>query len=281
MVALSRGAAGSFQACMESVRGGAWAKASPIAFPNLVMSSVGGQASVAVGLKGAASTLVGEADVGIAVLAQAATLLAQRPDLDALVVLAADELTPLFQQLERSWRGPPALPMAPGAVALVLERRAAAAARGARVLAEVAGWAQSFDASGGRAEADDTGTWLAHAVQTALGRADAPADSVGLALTLARGDARHDRREAAALQRVFGNRLPPCGALARHAGWAEASGGLLAVAMAVLAMHHGRLPAPREGSPDTGDFPSALIAGSSRHGSNAAVLLRRPAPISA
>jgi 3-oxoacyl-[acyl-carrier-protein] synthase II len=287
MVGLSRGAAASFQACLESVRGGAWGKASPIAFPNLVMSSVGGQASVAVGMKGAASTVVGEAEVGLSLLGQAATLLSLRPDLDALVVLAADELTPLFQQLQQSWQGPSVLPMAPGAVALVLERRSAASARGAKALAELAGWAQSFDGVDGCPDPDAEGVWLEHAVRTALGRAGEAVGQVDLAMTLARGDKRLDRREAAALLRVFGNRIPPTAAVSGHAGWAEASGGLLAVAMTVMALHEGRLPAPSGrlagtlGTPwlsaaSAGRFAAGLVAGSSRHGNNAAVLIRHP-----
>jgi 3-oxoacyl-[acyl-carrier-protein] synthase II len=279
MVGLSRGAAGSFQACMESVRGGAWDKASPIAFPNLVMSSVGGMAAVAVGLKGAASTLVGEAEVGIALLGHAATLLAQRPELDALVVLAADELAPLFLQLQETWQGKPAIPMAAGAVALVLERRSAAAERGAKPQAEIAGWAQSFNG------APDDGAWLEQAVRLALVRGDISADQVDLAFTLARGEPIADQREAAAMLRVFGNAIPPLSALSGRAGWGEASGGLLAVAMAVEALHQGRMPAPSGAlatlgapwldAPAAGSYVNGLIAGSSRHGSNAAVLIRK------
>jgi 3-oxoacyl-[acyl-carrier-protein] synthase II len=287
MVGLSRGAAASFQLCMESVRGGAWDKASPIAFPNLVMSSVGGQASVAVGLKGAASTLVGEAEVGIALLGHAASLLAQRTDLDALVVLAADELAPMFLQLHNRAYGHTALPLAEGAVALVLERQGAAVARGAKPLANVGGWAQSFDAVAGKLAPDADGVWLEHAVRAALQQGGAGPEQVSLALTMARGEAHLDRREAAALLRLFGNTPPPIGALSGHAGWAEASGGLLAVAMAIMAMHSGLVPAPasRSGTPRLGapwllapakgDFRIALVAGSSRHGSNAAVLLHR------
>jgi len=240
MVGLSRGAAGSFQACMESVNGGAWDKASPTAFPNLVMSSVGGQASVAVGLKGAASTLVGEAEIGIALLGNAAALLAQRPDLDAVVVLAADEVSPLFLQLESTANGPAPVPMAEGAVALVLERAGAARRRGAASHATIAGWAQSFDGAG-ELGTDRDGHWLGHAVHTALDRAGEAQGDIGLAFTLARGHARLDEREAAAMRRVFGNRVPPTGAVAGHAGWAEASGGLLAVAMAMQALRHGRV----------------------------------------
>jgi 3-oxoacyl-[acyl-carrier-protein] synthase II len=279
LVGLSRGAAGSFQACMESVRGGAWDKASPIAFPNLVMSSVGGMAAVAVGLKGAASTLVGEAEVGLALLGHAATLLSQRPELDALVVLAADELAPLFTQLNATLYGPPVVPLAAGGVALVLERRRAAASRGAVALAQMAGWAQSF------AGADDTGSSLAQAMRLAIARGEAGPADIDMAFTLARGEASADQLEAAALRGVFGNHVPSVSALSGHAGWGEASGGLLAVAMAVQALQQGRMPAPGGWlselgapwltAPAAGDFTTGLIAGSSRHGNNAAVLIRK------
>jgi 3-oxoacyl-[acyl-carrier-protein] synthase II len=277
MVGLSRGAVASFQACMESVGGGAWAKASPSSFPHLVMSSVGGQVSVAVGLRGPASTLVGEGEVGIALLGHAAALLAQRPELDALVVVTADELTPVFLQMQSAAFGRSALPLAEGAVTLVLERQRSAQARGASPLAEISGWAQSFE--GGDAE----GVWLERAIRAALARAGEAPERVGVALTLARGETGHDRREAAALRRVFGNTVPPIGAVSPHAGWAEASAGLLAVAMAVLSLQQGRVPRPagRLGMPwlqdrADGEFETALVAGSSRYGSNAAVLLRQP-----
>jgi 3-oxoacyl-[acyl-carrier-protein] synthase II len=275
MVGLSRGAAGSFQTCMESVIGGAWGKVSPTAFPHLVMSSVGGQASVAVGLKGPASTIVGEAEVGLTLLGQAAAFLAQRPQLDALVVLTADELSPLFLDLGRSAYGVPALPLADGAVALVLEQQKSAEARGADILAEVAGWAQTFDAGPGELGADDDGTWVEHAIRSALVRAGETPDSVGMAMTLRRGQQRMDQRESMALGRVFGNAIPPVGALPGRAGWAEASGGLLSVAMAVTAFRQGRVPWQTAAADGPGPLRNALVTGSSKHGSNAAVLLRR------
>jgi 3-oxoacyl-(acyl-carrier-protein) synthase len=128
--------------------------------------------------------------------------------------------------------------------------------------------------------------WLERAIRAAMARAGQAPEDIGLAMTLARGNRRLDQREAAALQRVFGNRSPPVGTLAGHAGWAEASGSLLAVVMAIQSLRHGRVPAPGHrlgslGAPwltDTaeGVFGSALVAGSSHQGNNAAVVLRHP-----
>jgi 3-oxoacyl-[acyl-carrier-protein] synthase II len=211
MVALSRGAAASFQAYMESVRGGAWQDASPTAFPHLVMSSVGGQVSVATGLKGPASTMVGEAEAGLALLGHAATLLRQRPDVAAVVVLAAEELAPLLTELARTADGLSAMPAAEGAVALVLQRRIVATAR---PLAEVAGWAQSFgENNAARLAGERAGVMAGH-----------PA----------------------------------------HCARPDASAGLLAAALAIMALQDNAAP--------------AQVSASSRYGSHAAVVFRPGGP---
>ena len=240
------------------------------------MSSVGGQASVAIGLKGLASTIVGEAEIGLTLLGQAVTFLAQRPSLDALVVLAADELAPVFLAMGQTVYGLPPLPLAEGAVALVLERRGAALTRGAAILAEIAGVAQTSD---GLVGTDEDGVWLEHAIRTTLIRAGETPAGVDLAMTQARGDRRLDQRETLTLGRLFSKGGPAIRALSDRAGWAEASGSLLSVAMAVMALQHGRVPGQAE--PSTAPIRTALVAGSSRHGSNAAVLLRRPHAVAA
>lgn len=85
MVGLCRGSTVNFEAYLNSVRGGQWEKASPTSFPNLVMSSVGGQIAIATGLKGVASTVVGGAEVGFTLLSMAAESLLHRTDVDAIV----------------------------------------------------------------------------------------------------------------------------------------------------------------------------------------------------
>lgn len=287
MVGLCRGAAASFEAYLEGVRGGDWAKASPIAFPNLVMSSVGGKAAIALGLKGPASTLVGGADVALALLSNAAEYLRYRSDIDALAVVASDELTPLYQHLDRTRRKtPPVLPAAEGAVAFVLERRAHADRRGAPVRAEVAGWAQTFDGVAGPGM-DADGRWLERAIEQAVERAALTAQEIDLVITLACGDTGSDRRESLVLQYLFGDARPPITALAGHTGIAEATGGFFAVAGAVMALEMGCVPAPASalsskmystwsGGMAQGQYQHALVAGSSEMGNNCAIVLRRP-----
>jgi 3-oxoacyl-(acyl-carrier-protein) synthase len=150
--------------------------------------------------------------------------------------------------------------------------------RGATLRAEISGWSQSFDAE----LADGAG--LEQALRLTLARADVPASRLDFALTSPRGERGADGCEASALRRVFGNTMPPIGAMAARG---EASGGLLSVAMAVQALQQGRLPAPGGAlaglgapwlnAPAEGPFRTGLIAGSGRNGSHAAVLIRKPA----
>ena len=287
MVGLCRGVATSYDAYLQSVRGAQWVHASPTAFPNLVMSSVGGQAAIAIGLKGVASTVVGGAEVALTLLSNAAECLLRRSDIDAIVVVAADELAPLYLHLDHTRRGAlPPLPPAEGAVALLLERRERAAARGARARAELVGWAQTFDAAVGPALATDGG-WLEQAVRQALARAESAPQAVDLAFTLARAEVAYDKREAAVWQRLFGDAPPALSALAGHTGVAEAAGGLYAAAAAIQALEQGRMPAPAGALatalaapwlrvPAQGAYAQAMVAGSGDMGGNAAIVLRRP-----
>jgi hypothetical protein len=51
--------------------------------------------------------------------------------------------------------------------------------------------------------------------------------------------------------------------------------------MAVMALQNGQVPGRVSGVDQDGPLRTALVAGSSRHGSNAAVLLRQPEPVAA
>ncbi|SIT43186.1 putative Beta-ketoacyl-acyl-carrier-protein synthase II [Paraburkholderia ribeironis] len=286
MVGLCRGAAASFETYLKSVRGGEWERASPVSFPNLVMSSVGGKAAIALGLRGPASTMVGGVDVALTLLSNAAECLQRRSDVDAIVVVVADELTPLYQHLDRTHRGAlPALPYAEGAVAFVLERRERTVARAGQIRAEVAGWAQTFDGAAGPSLSAD-GAWLERAIRHAVQRSGSAIQDIDLMVTLARGEALHDQREAAVVKRLFGDKLPALTALSGHTGLAESTSGFFATAAAILALESGHVPAPAGklkeslssawlSAAEQGSYTQALIAGSSDFGSNSAVVLRR------
>lgn len=286
MVGLCRGAAESFETYMRSVEGAQWDKANPTAFPNLVMSSVGGQISIAAGLKGIASTVVGGSEIGFTLLSVAAEHLRRRTDITAVVVVVADELSPLYLQLDHARRGGvTSLPPAEGAVALVLERANLARQRSIRVRTELAGWAHSSDAAPGPG-LEEQGHWLEYAARRALERAQCDPSDVALVTSLARGESDYDKREAKVLARLFGGDPPPVSAMTGNIGLAEAGSGLYAVATAILALQNQRLPAPathfgqtlgtpwlQDMSPIQGNV--ALVLGSGEFGGNGGVVLRR------
>lgn len=276
----------NFEAYMKSVCGGLWDKASPTAFPNLVMSSVGGQVSIATGLKGVASTMVGGTEVGFTLLSTAAESLLHRTDVDAIAVVAADELSPLFTQLESTRKGgSPPLPLAEGAVAFVLERADSAARRGIRIHAELAGWAQSFEGIS-EPEGKACGGWLEQAARLALKRADCEPEDIAAVTTLACGDNAGDACEAAALAELFADNEPPITALNGSTGFAESTSALYATVSAVLALTDGSLSAPAGVLRDTLSKPwlevstviegnTALALGRGEFGGNGAIVVRK------
>jgi 3-oxoacyl-[acyl-carrier-protein] synthase II len=304
VVATSRGAVGSFERYLKSVQGAAWHKATPIHFPNLVMSSIGGQVSRAFGFKGACSTIVDGVGCGLGALIHAAELLRQSEGQDALVVLATDEVAELFFRLsDRLGRLAPegaamrpyhpsasGLSLGEGAVALVLERTTDANARGASIRAELTGAGLSHDVAG-YLVADPTGAELVRAMRLALAEAGTDAAGVDVIYGHGRGVPACDAREARALSLLLEGRRTPVGCVLANTGVAEASSGLFSVAAAVLGLERdlawpiaGDGPPDGElafvsGAPRPGRYCQALVAGSTDSGNNAALVLRRGAEI--
>lgn len=295
VVATTRGATASFEGYLDSVKGGRWSQASPVFFPNLVMSSIGGNITTALGLRGLASTCVGGVDVGLSALVNAVEFLRRRADCTAVVVVAADEITPLyyrmFHRLGRLADDGAVRPYDPdargvvlgeGAVAMVLERASSASAR---PYGTVLGYALNSDAQPDLAP-EANGTWLERAARAALSRARLGVEDLGAVFGLARGAPCHDSREAAVLERLLEGRDIPVGNLNGHTGLVESACGLLAGTASFLAMARGemypilgapvetRLPLVR-GAPRMGDYPHAMVFGSSDHGNNAAVIFGR------
>jgi 3-oxoacyl-[acyl-carrier-protein] synthase II len=306
VVGTTRGAANSFEKYLESVNGQNWRKASPIYFPNLVMSSIGGQVSRALCLKGVASTVVDGVTAGLHALVHGFELLRRNDGQDAVVVVAADEIGGLFFRLldrlgvlaETCGRGPgealcpydpEATGMVPGegAVALVLERASSASGRGVTAHAEVAGYGLAGDGrSAGHPEPEPSGRHLERAIRVALEEAGIGPEGLDVVYGHGRGIRAPDQREAEALGRVLAGRPVPVGCVLGHTGVAEAASGLYSVAAAVLGMSRSEaygLPggsrplvgalAYVRGGPLTGSYGRALVAGSTENGNNAAVVL--------
>ncbi len=180
-----------------------------------------------------------------------------------------------------------------GAAVFVLERLARAEARGARILAVVAGGGSAGDAHH-LAAPHPEGRGAAEAMRRALADAGATPGDVDALVAHATATAQGDLAEARALRTVFGPtpRLAvtaPKGALGHGLGAAGAFG----VVVAALAIDHGILPATRGldpdhvdpdcafdhvlGSPRPGPLRSVLVNAAGFGGQNAAVLLRAAA----
>jgi 3-oxoacyl-[acyl-carrier-protein] synthase II len=181
-----------------------------------------------------------------------------------------------------------------GAAVFVLERLDRARARGARVLAVVAGGGSAGDAHHVAAPHPE-GRGAAAAMTRALADGGAAPDEVDALVAHATATPLGDIAEARALRTVFGP-VPalavtaPKGALGHGLGAAGAFG----VMVAALALHHGVLPATRGldpgsvdgectldhvlGGPRVGRLGSVLVNASGFGGQNAALLLRAADP---
>jgi 3-oxoacyl-[acyl-carrier-protein] synthase II len=184
--------------------------------------------------------------------------------------------------------------MGEGAGILILEEASAAAGRGARVYAEVAGFGAShsdaMDVLAGNTAGplvyDDEG--IRFAVENALEDAGLDAGDIDAIVPHATGVPAADARELGAFRAVFGSRLSsvPLVTLAPVVGDCAAAQGGLAAAVAALCLHHQRLPARIHAGthhPDiqAGAFPGGsatlrhiLVLNSSLGGQNAAIILR-------
>ena len=130
-----------------------------------------------------------------------------------------------------------------GAAVAVLEEREAAIRRGARVYAEISGFASTWDA--GRLLAPDpSGKLLARAVSGALDEAGAAPDSVGYVAAHGSATRLGDRSEARALRTALGAAADRVAAssVKPAVGHLVAAAGAVNVATAALALHHRAAP---------------------------------------
>ncbi|MFJ5921042.1 beta-ketoacyl synthase N-terminal-like domain-containing protein [Kitasatospora sp. NPDC092948] len=129
------------------------------------------------------------------------------------------------------------------AVAVVVEAESAAAARGVRPLARLAGWGRSGDAHHVCRPRPD-GAGVARAVRSALARAGVAPSAVDYVNANGTGSPMSDLAEARALREVFGEALaalPVSSSKSVHGHALEASA-LLELAVTIGALDGGRLP---------------------------------------
>lgn len=171
--------------------------------------------------------------------------------------------------------------------AVVLESASAAAGRGARALARLAGWGRSGDAFHVCQPRPD-GTGMARAVTSALDRAGVGPGDVGYVNANGTGTVFNDAAEAAALRLAALDTVPVSSTKSVHGHALEATG-LLELVVTVLALRAGRLPVnagylgPDAGCPlDVVDRPRstaaryALSVNAAFGGANTALLVGAP-----
>jgi 3-oxoacyl-[acyl-carrier-protein] synthase II len=259
---------------------------SPMDFANSVINAAAGQTAIWHGLRGVNSTVsAGEASGLLAIACGAAQI--RGGHADALLAGGAEELcyesflghlragrlcaaAPLPLDARRS-----GFALAEGAALLVLEDGAAAAARGARVLAEVLGHGSAFDPSESEAGAARA---MARAVRIALEDSGIAPGEVDAASVSASGCVTGDRAEAAGIAAALGDRAAdlPVAAVKSMLGEAlGASGGFQAVAALGMLGMFGDSAVPGipgfEGSEE--GFPRTGAAAGTRHAAVRRILL--------
>jgi 3-oxoacyl-(acyl-carrier-protein) synthase len=190
---------------------------------------------------------------GLAALAEAARLVAEN-NADVVIAVSAQALQgPLLQHLdaETLLAGEPARPFderhhgcvpAEAAACLVVEAEEHASARGAPILARIAGAAETFDPAADPLAVSDAAE-AGRTVQAALARAGMLQDQVDLIVSCADGRPAVDFAEGYGIRRIFGRHADYAAttALAGALGSALAAGGLLSVVLAIEAMRRGEV----------------------------------------
>lgn len=130
-----------------------------------------------------------------------------------------------------------------GGGALLLETMAHAQARGALVLAELAGWGNSLDAYHITAP-DPTGVSAAACMRAALRRAGLTPEAIGYVNAHGTSTSLGDIAETVALKRVFGgaDTAPPISSTKGATGHLMGAGGITEIIACIMAMRDGILP---------------------------------------
>lgn len=234
--------------------------AKPMDFANSVINAAAGQMAIWHNLRGVNATIAGGITSGLEAIAYASDLIRTGR---ATVLLAGgvDELC--FESLygfhKAGWlcgsnNGGAEYPIpfdarrngfavGEGAALLVLEEAGAAAARGARILAEIRGHGNCYDPSrGGDERAADA---VRRAVNLALEDSGTAASEIGAVSAAASGSVLGDRHEALGLAAAFGDDLPPVTAVKSMLGEGLGASGAFATIALIESMRSGTLPGVR------------------------------------
>ena len=258
------------------------------------------------GIKGFSSSISLGAGSGLHAVAAAYDQLLSNPNLDAMLVVAADELSPfvldLFQHsgmladsLEAwqpySSRSSGMLP-GEGAVAFVLEKPGTCEARGARRLAKLTSAHSNFEALPGADaysyadmpawEVESNEHMLTHCIERAYQDAQLLPEQIDVVLGNGCGIWKRDMKEIAAISQMLPN--PPTYTSYNHqTGFCESTSCLINLAGAVYALQNGRTEqlsatsnlngSPNWNLPPAHALRSALVVASSEQGHNAVSVL--------
>jgi len=235
------------------------ASVSPMAFANTVINAAAGQTAIWHNMRGVNSTVAAGSISGISAVGHATDLIRHR---GAMAVLAggvdefsvesfcgfgragllctnhvSEELPIPFDQRRNGFA------LGEGAGFLALEEFTYAIERGARILAEVRGYATAFDHSQGR-DPNLAVQTLVRTMHTALSRSKMSVDDIDFVSASANGSVARDSYELSALAAVFGERASalPVTAIKGGIGEALAASGPAQVAVAIETLRTGELP---------------------------------------
>jgi 3-oxoacyl-[acyl-carrier-protein] synthase II len=229
-------------------------KVNPRLFPNSVMNAAAGHACLSLQLRGPLSTLATGCASGLAGLGYAAELV-RRGEADAMLAVSADELTPLLHlgfdrlgmlasdRLRPYERAASGTALGAGGVALVVESLESAQARGATILAEVAGHSVTSDAYRVAGNAPDGRAWQ-ESFRRAVSDAGLTVGEVGTVYGDARGTAALDAAEARAVSAVWQPGEIRLAGLAAQTGHLHSTTPLLAAVAATETLGSGWAPPP-------------------------------------
>jgi len=222
--------------------------------PVLAVSSACASANHAMGLA-VQQIRLGTADVMLTGGAEAMLCFGGIKAWEGLRVLAPDACRPFSL-------GRKGMVIGDGAGVLVFEAEEHARARGARILAEVAGFGMTADAHDIIAPNTEG---AARAMQLALQDADLGPQEIGYLNAHGTGTLLNDRSEAAAILQVFGQSPPVSSTKAAHGHAIGATGALEALAC-LLALGEGVLAPTLGCTQQDPDCPVDLVQGAARQG---------------
>jgi len=178
--------------------------------------------------------------------------------------------------------------MGEGAGILVLESEVHAKARGAEILGEVAGYAESCDAFHVTAPRED-GSGAARAMRGALNDARVNPEDIGYFNAHGTSTKYNDIAESRALQTVFGENMPPVSSTKSMIGHLLGAAGAVEAIATLMAIREGILPPSINYETPDPDCPINIIANEAREadvaiamsnslgfgGHNSSVILKR------